>query len=59
MSASLAPRGRAWELARYRAYQAYLAGHPIGHTFGRAAEFLNLAAANALPIPGTGAHTGQ
>ena len=57
--ASLVPRGRAWELARYRAYQAYLAGHPIGHTFGRAAEFLNLAAANALPIPGTGAHTGQ
>jgi hypothetical protein len=24
--ASLAPRGRTWELARYRAYQAYLAG---------------------------------
>lgn len=53
--ASLAPRGQAWELARYRAYQAYLAGHTIGHTFGRAAEFLNLAVANALSITGTDA----
>ena len=26
--ASLAPRGRAWELARYRAYQANLADVP-------------------------------
>ena len=54
--ASLAPRGRAWEMSRYRAYQAHLAGHSIGHTFGRAAEFLNLAAANALSTVGTGAH---
>jgi hypothetical protein len=54
--ASLAPRGQAWELARYRAYQAYLAGHTVGHTFGRAAEFLYLAATNALSITGTDAH---
>jgi hypothetical protein len=43
--ASLPPRGQAWEMTRYRAYQAYLAGHPIGKTFGRAAEFLKPAAA--------------
>lgn len=40
--ASLPPRGRAWEMTRYRAYQAQLAGHTIGDTFGRAAEFLKL-----------------
>ena len=53
--ASLAPNGRAWELARYRAYQAQLAGHAIGQTFGRAAEFLNLAAADALSAMDAGA----
>ena len=44
---SLAPSGRAWERARYQAYQAQLAGHPVGDTFGRAAEFLRRAAARA------------
>ena len=44
---SLSPRGQAWEMTRYRAYQAQLAGHTIGETLGRAAEFLKLAAANA------------
>jgi hypothetical protein len=43
----LSPRGQAWELTRYRAYQANLADHTIGETFGRAAEFLNLTAAKA------------
>jgi hypothetical protein len=47
---SLPPRGQAWETARYRGYQAHLAGHTIGETFGRAAEFLKLAAAHASPI---------
>lgn len=50
--ASLPPRGRAWEMTRYRAYQSQLAGHTIGGTFGRAAAFLKLASANptaALP----------
>ena len=41
---SLPPRGQAWQTSRYRAYQAHLAGHGIGETFGRAAAFLNLAA---------------
>ena len=41
---SLPPRRQAWEMTRYRAYQAQLAGHPIGETFGQAAAFLKLAA---------------
>jgi hypothetical protein len=53
--ASLAPRRQAWELARYRAYQEHLAGHTIGHTFGRVTAFLKLAAASALSITDTSA----
>jgi hypothetical protein len=41
---SLPPRGQAWEMTRYRAYHAQLAGHTIGETFGRAGAFLKLAA---------------
>ena len=41
---SLPPRGQAWEMTRHRAYQAQLAGHTIGETFGQAAAFLKLAA---------------
>jgi hypothetical protein len=48
--------GRAWELARHRAYRAHLAGHTIAETFGPPAEFLNLVAASALSAMGTGAH---
>jgi hypothetical protein len=44
---SLTPRAQAWERTRYQAYQAQLAGHAIGVTFGRAAEFIKLAAADA------------
>ena len=45
--ASFPPRGRAWEIARYRAYQAHLVGDTIGQTFGRAVTFLTLTGANA------------
>ncbi len=45
--ASLPRRAQEWEMTRYQAYQAQLAGHAVGVTFGRAAEFLKLAAANA------------
>ena len=38
---SLPPRGREWEMSRYRAYQAELAGHTIGETFRRASAFLD------------------
>lgn len=40
----LPPRGRVWEMSRYRAYQDWLAGHTIGDTFGRSAAFLAVAA---------------
>ena len=41
---TLPPRGQAWEMSRYWAYQAHLAGHTIGETFERASAFLTLAA---------------
>jgi hypothetical protein len=56
--APLQPRGQAWEMKRYRAYQAQLAGHTVGETFERAAAFLLLAgeagqsAAHAVPAAG-------
>ena len=42
------PRAQAWEMTRYRAYQAQLAGHTIGETLGRAVAFLERTAANAI-----------
>jgi hypothetical protein len=47
---SLPQRAQAWEMTRYQAYQAQLAGHTIGATFGRAAEFLKLAAADVTSM---------
>jgi anti-sigma B factor antagonist len=44
--APLRPRGQAWEMARYRAYQAHLVGHTIGETFGQTVTFLMLTGAN-------------
>jgi anti-sigma B factor antagonist len=51
--AGLRPRARAWELARYRAYQACVAGHTIGKTFGQAVAFLTPIGANATSSTGT------
>ena len=48
--ASLPPRGQAWEMTRYEAYQARLAAHTVGEVFGPAVAFLKLAAANAPSI---------
>ena len=45
--AKLSPHGRAWEMSRYQAYQAQLAGRSIGETFGRATAFLKRAVADA------------
>ena len=42
--AGLTPRARRWELSRYRAYQARLAGHDIAQTFARCTRFLARAA---------------
>jgi hypothetical protein len=55
----LPPRGRAWEIARYRAYQGELAGHAIGVTFVRAAAFLKLTAANVTPVTDIEAHAAR
>ncbi len=43
----LAPRGQAWEMARYQAYEAHLAGHPMEEVFGQAAAFLKEVSAQA------------
>jgi hypothetical protein len=44
---SLRPRGRSWELERYRAYQGWLARRTMKETFDRAAGFLLVAAERA------------
>jgi len=48
------PRARAWEAARYRAYQARLAGHSLGDVFERAGAFLHRTAAEATVITDLG-----
>jgi hypothetical protein len=40
--ATLPLRGQEWELSRYQAYQDLLAGHRVGETFGRTADFHDL-----------------
>jgi hypothetical protein len=52
--ASFPPRGQAWEMARYRAYQVCLAGHTIGETFGRVVTLLTQTSANAASITDAG-----
>jgi hypothetical protein len=44
---------------RYRASQEQLGGYTIGEIFGRGAQFLKLAAANAPAISGTSAHAAR
>jgi hypothetical protein len=57
--ASLPPRGQAWEMTRYQAYQAQLAGHTVGEVFGPAAAFLKMAAAKAPSITGASVPAGR
>jgi len=57
--ASLPPRGQAWEMTRYHAYQAHLAGRTIGETLGQATAFLKLAAAEAPTTADTSTHTAR
>jgi hypothetical protein len=45
----LSPRGEEWERSRYQAYQHWLAGRPITHTFALAAGFLRMAAGSFPP----------
>lgn len=47
-------RARAWETARYRAYQARLAGHPVGEVFERTVVFLVRTATEATVINDVG-----
>ena len=54
--ARLGPRGRAWEMSRYRAYQEHLAGRTVGQLIGRAATFVMLAGANAAPSADASEH---
>ena len=44
----LAPQAKEWELARQRAYQARLAGQPVGSTFSLATSFLEETAERRL-----------
>jgi len=43
----LPPRGQAWEMERYQAYQAHLAGRTMEEVFGLAAAFLRQVSAKA------------
>jgi hypothetical protein len=52
---SLSPRGQAWEMSRYQAYQNQLADHTIGETFTRASDFLALASVTPGRDPGLSA----
>jgi len=54
---ALAPRGQAWEMTRYQAYQAQLAGRTIGETFTQAAAFLQQAVADTPALQTADAHT--
>jgi hypothetical protein len=56
---ALPPRGRAWETARYREYQAQLAGHTIGEVFARAAGFLRRTGEDAPSITDISAHAAR
>jgi hypothetical protein len=48
---SLSPRGLAWEMDRYRAYESRLAGRAVVATFRCAGAFLNVVAAGiAAPV---------
>jgi hypothetical protein len=47
----LAPQARQWELSRYRAYQARLAGRDVARTFTRCTRFLAQAADLARTSP--------
>jgi hypothetical protein len=50
--ASLPSRAQQWEMTRYRAYQAQLAGHTIEESLMPVAAFLRLTAATATPMSG-------
>ena len=52
-------RGQAWEMTRYQAYQAQLAGRTIEETFARTTAFLKLAIADAPALTGASMHAAR
>jgi hypothetical protein len=54
--APLSPRGRSWEMTRYQAYQAQLAGHTIGETFARARGVPEASRRRPPSVTGVSAH---
>jgi hypothetical protein len=56
---TLPPRGQAWEMTRYEAYQTQLAGRTIGEIFGRAAAFLTLTTAKATLVSDDSAYAAR
>jgi hypothetical protein len=57
--ASLSPRGQSWEISRYGAYRAELAGNSIGETFTMATAFLRRAAADMPALTDPRVQTGS
>jgi hypothetical protein len=57
--ASLPPHRREWEMSRYQAYEAHLAGRTVGDVFGRAVPFLELVAARATQLTAVGEHAAR
>jgi hypothetical protein len=55
----LTPRGQAWEMTRYRAYLARLAGRAVGEAFGCTAAFLSMAAAQVPTATGDAARAAR
>jgi hypothetical protein len=53
---SLSPRGLAWEMDRYRAYESRLAGRAVVATFGCAAPFLQVVGADIATSADVGQH---
>jgi hypothetical protein len=54
--ASLPSRAQQWEMTRYRAYQAQLAGHTIEESLMPVAAFLRLTAATATSMSDLSVH---
>ena len=56
---SLRPGGRTWELARYHAYQNFLAYRNVDETLSRAGGFVSLTAGRMQAAASIGTPTGQ
>ena len=57
--AALPPSGQEWEMTRYEAYQACLAGRPVGDVFKLASAFLKQTAAKVTAAMAEGEHAAR